>query len=71
MRLRYWFLLIVFFVGLVLFVLGLYYVYVGGESEFGIRLALVGVGFWGVLLAVGMFYVARVYVKILRDASKF
>jgi len=71
MRRLYWFLLADFFVGFVLFVLGLYYLYVAGESRLGFGLAIVGAALWGVLLALGMLYVARVRVKILRDAHQF
>jgi hypothetical protein len=63
--------LVVFFVGLVLFVLGVYYLYVAGESRLGFELSIVGAVLWGVLLALGMLYVARVRMKILRDAHQF
>jgi len=71
MRRWYWFLLVLFFVGLFLFVLGLYYLYMVGESQLGFELSMVGAVVWGVLLVVGMLYVARVRIKILRDASEF
>jgi hypothetical protein len=71
MRRWYWFMLVVFFVGLVLFVLGVYYLYVAGESRLGFELSIVGAVLWGVLLALGMLYVARVRMKILRDAHQF
>jgi hypothetical protein len=71
MRLRYRFLLILFFIGLVLFALGLYYIYEGGEPKLGFELSMMGAVLWGVLLVVGMIYVARVRIKILRDASEF
>jgi len=71
MRRWYWFLLLLFFVGLVLFVLGLYFTYEPGERQLGFELSMVGAVVWGVLLAIGMLYVARVRIKILRDASRF
>jgi hypothetical protein len=71
MRLRYWFLLILFFIGLVLFALGLYYIYEGGAPKLGFELSMIGAVAWGVLLAIGMLYVVRVRIKILRDASRF
>jgi hypothetical protein len=63
--------LVVFFVGLFLFVLGLYFTYRGGELQFGFDLSIVGAVLLGVVLAVGMLYVARVRIKILRDSSRF
>jgi hypothetical protein len=57
--------------GLVLFCLGLYYIYNAGEHEFGFELAIIGAIVWGMLLAIGMFYVAHVRIKILKDASQF
>ena len=71
MRRWYWFLLVLFFVGLVLFVLGLYFTCEAGERQLGFELSMVGAVVWGVLLVVGMLYVARVRIKILRDASEF
>ena len=71
MRRWYWFLLILFFVGFVLFVLGLYFTYWVGEGQLGFELSMVGAVVWSVLLAIGMLYVARVRIKILRDASRF
>lgn len=71
MRLRYWFVLVVFFVGLFLFVLGLYFTYRGEEPQFGFDLSIVGAVLLGVVLAVGMLYVAQVKIKILRDSSRF
>jgi hypothetical protein len=71
MKRKYWFMLVDFFVGVVLFVLGLYLVYVVGDFQLGFEFVIVGAVFCGVLLAVAMFYVARVYVKILRDAHEF
>ena len=71
MRLRYWFVLVVFFVGLALFVLGLYLTYRSEELQLGFDLSIVGAVLLGVVLAVGMLYVARVKIKILRDSSRF
>jgi hypothetical protein len=71
MKRWYWFLFVLFFVGLVLFVLGLYYMYIVGESQLGFELSIVGAVLWCVFLVVGMIYVARVRIKILRDASQF
>ena len=71
MRLRYWFVLVVFFFGLFLFVLGLYFIYMGGKFQLGFDLSIVGAVLLGVVLAVGMLYVARVKIKILRDSSHF
>jgi len=72
---RYWFPVILFIVGLVLFSLGQYYTFRGEESGLGFELSLSGLVLWAVLLAVllaiGMIYVARVRLKILRDASRF
>jgi len=70
-RLRYWFVLVVFFVGLFLFVLGLYFTYKGGELQLGFDLSIVGAVLLGVVLAAGMLYVAQVRIKILRDSSRF
>lgn len=71
MRRWFWFLLVLFFVGLVLFVLGLYFAYEAGERQLGFELSMVGAVVWGVLLAIGMLYVARVRIKILRESSRF
>jgi hypothetical protein len=71
MRRLYWFLLADFLVGFVLFVLGLYFIYVVGDFQLGFDVAFVGAVFLGVLLAVAALFVARVYVKILRDAHEF
>ena len=71
MRRWYWFLLVLFFVGLVLFVLGLYFAYEAGERQLGFELSMVGAVVWGVLLAIEMLYVARVRIKILRESSRF
>ena len=71
MRPAYWFVFGVLFVGLVLFVLGLYYMYVVREFHLGFELSVVGAVLWGVLLVIGIVYVAKVRVKILRDASQF
>jgi drug/metabolite transporter (DMT)-like permease len=68
---RYWFPVILFIVGLVLFSLGQYYTFRGEESDLGFELSLSGLVLWAVLLAIGMIYVARVRLKILRDASRF
>jgi drug/metabolite transporter (DMT)-like permease len=68
---RYWFPVILFIVGLVLFSLGHYYTFRGEESGLGFELSLSGLVLWAVLLAIGMIYVARVRLKILRDASRF
>jgi hypothetical protein len=70
-RLRYWFVLVVFFVGLFLFVLGLYFTYIGGELQLGFDLSIVGAVLLCVVLAVGVLYVARVQIKILGDARRF
>jgi hypothetical protein len=71
MRRWYWFLLVLFFVGFVLFVLGLYFAYEAGERQLGFELLMVGAVVWGVLLAIGMLYVARVRIRILRESSRF
>jgi hypothetical protein len=71
MRLRYWFLVTVFLVGLVLISVGLYYVLVIGDSQLGFELLMVGGVVWAVLMTVGMLYVARIRYRILRDASRF
>lgn len=71
MKLRYWFVLVIFFVGFALFVLGLYFIYRGGEPQLGFDLSIIGAVLLGVVLAVGMLYVARVKIRILRDASQF
>jgi len=71
MRRWFWFLLVLFFVGLVLFVLGLYFAYWVGERQLGFEFSMVGAVVWGVLLAIGMLYVARVRIKILRESSRF
>ena len=68
---RYWFPVILFIVGLVLFSLAQYYTFRGEESGLGFELSLSGLVLWAVLLAIGMIYVARVRLKILRDASRF
>jgi drug/metabolite transporter (DMT)-like permease len=68
---RYWFPVILFIVGLVLFSLGQYYTFRGEESGLGFELSLSGLVLWAVLLAIGMIYVASVRLKILRDASRF
>jgi len=68
---RYWFPVILFIVGLVLFSLGQYYTFRGEESGLGFELSLSGLVLWAVLLAIGMIYVASVRLKILRDASCF
>lgn len=68
---RYWFPVILFIVGLVLFSLGQYCTFRGEESGLGFELSLSGLVLWAVLLAIGMIYVARVRLKILRDASCF
>jgi hypothetical protein len=67
----WWFLLFLFLVGVVLFLLGLYYAYGVGERRFGYALSVAGAVLLGVLLAVGMLYVARVRVKILRGSRDF
>jgi hypothetical protein len=71
MKRWYWFVLVVLFFGLFLFVSGLYIIYVGGEFQLGFDLSIVGVVLLGIVLAVGMLYVARVKIKILRDSSDF
>ena len=71
MRRRYWLIIILFATGLVLFCLGLYYMYEVGEAEFGFKLAILGAIILGIILAIGMLYVARVRIKILKDASQF
>ena len=71
MRLKYWFVLTIFFVGLALFLLGLYLTYRGGELQLGFDLSVIGAVLMAVLLMVGMLYVARVKIKILRDSSRF
>jgi len=70
-RLRYWFVLTIFFVGLALFLLGLYLTHRSGELQLGFDLSIVGAVLLGVVLAVGMLYVAQVKIKILRDSSRF
>jgi hypothetical protein len=71
MRRRYWFLLVDFFVGFVLFVLGLYFIRVAGDFQLGFGLAIVGAVLLGVLLVLGVLYVAHVKIWILRDAHEF
>jgi hypothetical protein len=71
MRRRYLFVLVDFFVGFVLFVLGLYLMRVIGDFQLGFGLAIVGAVFLGVLLVLGVLYVARVKIWILRDAHEF
>jgi hypothetical protein len=71
MRRLYWFLLADFLVGFVLFVLGVYFIYVVGDFQLGFNVAMVGAVLLGVLLAVAALFVARVYAKILRDAHEF
>jgi hypothetical protein len=71
MRRWYWLIIILFATGLILFCLGLYYIYSAGEPEFGFELAIIGAIMWGILLTIGMFYAARVRIKILKDASQF
>jgi hypothetical protein len=71
MKRWYWFVLVVFFFGLFLFVSGLYLIYVGGEFQLGFDLSIVGAVLLGAVLAVGMFYVARVRIKILQNSSHF
>lgn len=66
---RYWFLVILFFVGLVLFFLGQYYMFGSEGHRLGFGLSLSGLVLWAVLFAIGLFYVARVRLKILWDAS--
>jgi hypothetical protein len=70
-RLRYWFLFVLLFFGLFLFVLGLYFTYIGGELQLGFDLSIIGAVLLGVVLAVGVLYVARVQIKILGDARRF
>ncbi|MBX5328475.1 MAG: hypothetical protein ACQXXE_03355 [Candidatus Bathyarchaeia archaeon] len=67
----WWLLLFLFFVGVVLFLLGLYFTYGVGERRLGYDFSVVGAVLLGVLLAVGMLYVARVRVKILRGSRDF
>jgi hypothetical protein len=69
MKRRNWFLVILFFVGLVLFFLGQHYMFGGQGYRLGFGLSLSGLVLWAVLLAIGLFYVARVRLKILWDAS--
>jgi polyferredoxin len=71
MKRRYWFLVVLFVVGLVLFWLGQYYTFRGEEARLGFELSLSGLVVWAVLLAAGMLYVAHVRLKILRNASRF
>jgi len=71
MRRRYWFLLVDLFVGLVLFVVGVYFMRVAGDFQLGFGLAIVGAVLLGVLLVLGVLYVARVKIWILRDAHEF
>ena len=71
MKRKYWFMLVDFFVGLILFVLGLYFIHVVGDFQLGFELVMAGAVFLSVLLAVAVFYVAQVYVRILRDAHEF
>jgi len=49
----------------------LYYAYSVGERRFGYDLSVAGAVLLGVLLAVGMLYVVRVRVKILRGSRDF
>lgn len=67
----YWFLLVLFLFGVVLFALGLYYMYGVGERRLGFGLTMAGAVALGALLAVGALYVARVRVKILRESRRF
>lgn len=60
-----------FLVGVVLFLLGLYYLYGVGERRLGYDLSVAGAVLLGVLLTIGMLYVARVRVKILRGSRNF
>jgi len=69
MKRRYWFLVILFFVGLVLFFLGQYYMFGGEGYRLGFGLSLSGLVLWAVLVAIGLFYGARVHLRILWDAS--
>ncbi len=71
MKLRYWFLVTAFLVGLVLISVGLYYVLAVGDSRLGFEFLMAGGVVWAVLMTVGMLYVARVRYRILRDASRF
>ena len=71
MRRLYWFLFGDFLVGLCLFLLGLYYIRVVGDFQLGFDVAMVGAVLLSALLAAALFFVARVYVKILRDAHEF
>lgn len=67
----YWALLVLFLVGVVLLVLGFYYMYNVGERRLGFELGMAGAVALGALLAVGALYVARVRVKILRESGRF
>lgn len=70
MRLVYWFILILLIIGIVLFSVGQYY-RLKGESQLGSGLLISGIAFFLILLVIGVLHLARVRVKILRDASHF
>lgn len=66
MRLWYWFLLVLFVIGIVLFLLGNYYIYVLGsgnpqsnETQFGWELMLCSIFPFAILMAIGALYFAR------------
>jgi len=70
MRRVYWFLVILLMAGVVLFSAGQYYMS-KGESQLGYELLIPGIVLLLILLAIGILYLTRVRVKILRNASHF
>lgn len=59
MRLWYWFLLILFIVGLILVLLGQYYILIVGEGGLGWELSVYGAVILAFVLAVGFAYFER------------
>jgi len=71
MKSQFWLLVLLLLAGLGLFSSGLYLMYWAGERGLGFQLLMGGIALWFVLLVVGMFFSARVRVKILKDSSEY
>ena len=71
MKSPYWLLVLLFLGGLGLFLSGLYLTYWSEERGLGFQLLMGGIAVWFVLLVVGLFFSARVRIKILKDSSEY
>ena len=71
MKSQFWLLVLLFAAGLGLFLSGLYLMYWAEQRGLGFQFFIGGIALWFVLLVVGMFFSARVRVKILKDSSEY